>query len=138
MLDGISMGTPVRGVTSLGGSGSGGSGSSGGSNMGQTADMFKMDYDLFKTSVSQEFRKASDDIAKMNQNLKSKYEPLGSGQDWIGVGQTKFKAEMEGQVFKTLQKLQNALSQASTMTGQMEKLVHDAEQEASNILNWTE
>jgi len=106
--------------------------------MGNATDMFKMDYDLFKNSVSNEFRKASDDIAKMNQDLKSKYDPLGNGTDWIGDGQKKFKAEMEGEVFKVLKNLQDALGQASTLTEKMEQIIHSAEQEASNILNWTE
>lgn len=104
----------------------------------QISELFKMDYDLFKNSVSQEFRKASDDCAKMAQDLKSKYDPLVSGA-WIGEGANKFKAEMESDVIPVIRRLHQNLGEAANLTAQMEQIIHEAETEASNILGtWTE
>jgi WXG100 family type VII secretion target len=101
--------------------------------MGAGAAMVKCDYDMLK-SVAQEFRKAADNIAKMNQDIKSKYEPLAGGQ-WLGQGAKVFKGEMEGEVLPTLTRLQAALSQAAEVTGQIDQLIQGAEQEASHTLS---
>lgn len=53
------------------------------------------------------------------------------GGDWLGVGASKFYAEMDTEVFPTLQRLVNALRQAQQVTEQMSRVIKQAEGDAA-------
>ena len=52
---------------------------------------------------------------------------------WIGQGSDKFFQEMENEVLPALGKLQNALNEGSAGTKKMAGLIHEHEEQASNL-----
>jgi WXG100 family type VII secretion target len=63
--------------------------------------------------------------------LKSAIENMRD--KWIGQGADKFFQEMESEVLPALGKLQNALNEGSAGTKRMAGLIHEHEEQASNI-----
>ena len=90
-------------------------------------------YDELKT-IQQTFNQQADAVAQMNQNLQGRIETLKSG-DWIGKGATAFYQEMDGQVMKSLTRLQRALSEAARITAQISQVMKQAEEDASGVFH---
>ena len=90
-------------------------------------------YDELKT-IQQTFNQQADAVAQMNQNLQGRVETLKSG-DWIGKGATAFYQEMDGQVMKSLTRLQRALSEAARITAQISQVMKQAEEDASGVFH---
>jgi WXG100 family type VII secretion target len=88
-------------------------------------------YDELKT-VQQTFTQQADAVAQLNQNLQGRMETLKGG-DWIGKGATTFYQEMDGQVMKSLHRLERALHEAARITAQISQLMKQAEDEASSV-----
>jgi WXG100 family type VII secretion target len=91
----------------------------------------RSDFDQLN-NIADTFSSQSDAISQMNQNLKSKMEQLRGG-DWVGKGATKFYNEMDSSVMPSLQRLQNALSQASSVTRKIGQLMKQTEDEAARV-----
>lgn len=83
-------------------------------------------------NVAGAFSSNSDNIKTMTQDVNSKLEELRSGK-WVGKGATKFYKEMDDHVMPSLQRLERALSQASSITKQISKLMKGAEDECSGL-----
>ncbi len=90
-------------------------------------EFFFVKYDQLQ-AVSAEFHRQADCIAEMIKQLRSGKNKLD--QSWKGDGYDKFNQEMEGDVFKRLQRLQAALEQAGKIVKQIDDLMHRSEMDA--------
>jgi len=96
-----------------------------------SAAKVRSDFDQLN-NIAGTFSSQSDAISQMNRNLKGKMEQLRSGH-WVGKGATKFYNEMDSSVMPSLQRLQNALTQASGTTRKIAQLMKQAEDESARI-----
>jgi WXG100 family type VII secretion target len=98
-----------------------------------TAPTVRTDHEKLQ-SIAQSFSTQADNINKVNQQVKSRLSTLQSG-DWKGKGATAFYQEMSDQVLPTMQRLNNALAQASQITKQISAIMKEAESEASKCFH---
>src|SRR5262249_5226276 len=96
------------------------------------AATIRANYDQLK-QVASTFGKSSDECKRTLQNIKSNKETLQGG-DWVGQGARAFYKEMDDSVLPTLQRLINALDSAQNSISQISSIMHDAEQQASKVL----
>jgi WXG100 family type VII secretion target len=79
------------------------------------------------------FQKNADDIASVHQRIKAAQDKLADG-DWIGKGADKFQGEMEDSINPSLKGLQQAMEEASKVSGDISKIMHEADEEASSTI----
>lgn len=95
----------------------------------------KADYDQLE-QVAQGFSNQAQNTEDLIQKLQSSLDPLQDG-GWIGRGSDAFFDEMGGEVMPAVQRLREALEEASAVTKQIAQLMQQAEEEASSIFkNW--
>jgi WXG100 family type VII secretion target len=97
-----------------------------------SAPHIRCDHDALG-QVSQMFSKQSSEIAGVNKKLKSAMETLEGG-DWIGRGATAFFQEMNDAINPSMQRLQEALDEASSTTKEISKTMEDADDEAQRVI----
>jgi len=97
------------------------------------ADRFRTEYNQL-TQIANTFNQQSDAIKQMSNSIKTCVEDLRSGA-WIGKGADKFYAEYDSAVAPTLQRLERALSQASSTTKKIAQISKQAETDASNCFH---
>ena len=95
------------------------------------APKIRGDYDLL-AQISQMFSGHSSETQRMINRLNQSVSTLQGG-DWIGKGANAFYREMEHEVFPSLKRLAAALNIAGKTTRQINKILHDAEDEAARI-----
>lgn len=83
--------------------------------------------------VAKTFQKNADDIASVHSRIKSAQDKLADG-DWIGKGADKFQGEMESSINPSLQGLQQAMEEASKVSGDISKIMHEADEEAGSTI----
>ena len=93
-------------------------------------DRFQVKYDELD-QLSGMFANEAGQVGETMGKLKSAIE--NKRDKWIGEGAQKFFNEMESEVLPALGKLQAALNEGSTKTKQMAGLVHEHEEQASNL-----
>ncbi len=94
-----------------------------------SAPIVQAQYDRL-TDIAQRFQRQSDVNAELKQRLLQHYQPLQQG-GWQGRGAQAFFAEMENEVFPAMDRLIQALSQASQVTIQIQHVLREAEEEAA-------
>lgn len=94
-------------------------------------DRFRGHYGQLK-EIAGTFNTQASDIQSMIQNLKSKQQDLEGG-GWKGDAANKFYAEMNGPVYKALDKLQKAMTEANSITNKIAKITKDAEDNSSKV-----
>jgi len=93
-------------------------------------DRFQAKYDELD-QLSGMFSNGGDQVGETIGKVKQAIENMRD--KWIGQGADKFFQEMESEVVPALGKLQAALNEGSSRTKQMAQLIHDHEQQASNL-----
>ncbi len=81
--------------------------------------------------IRNRFAQQADQVRQMSQNVRSKLEVLRDGA-WIGEAANKYFDEMDSEVLPAVDRLINALEQASQATRQVSDRLHQAEEEASS------
>jgi len=92
------------------------------------AEEIRADYDQLD-EVSGRFQQQSEAAEQLAQMLKSKMDPLESG-DWIGQGSDAFFQEMSGEIMPALQRLTEVLQDASAVAKEIVQKMKEAEEEA--------
>lgn len=92
------------------------------------AEEIRADYDQL-AQVANRFNQQSQQIQQMTQNVQRSMETLRSG--WEGRGSQAFFNEMQGKVLPGVNRLHQAMAQASRTTQQIAQTVRQAEEEAS-------
>lgn len=82
--------------------------------------------------ISNIMNQRADTIQQQFQMLKAKTGELLNGS-WEGRAADKFQAEMEGEVFPALMKLQRALESCANVIGQVANTFRQSEEQASNL-----
>ncbi|PJF28709.1 MAG: hypothetical protein CUN52_12100 [Phototrophicales bacterium] len=95
------------------------------------SDRIEADYQELQ-KISNMMNQRADTIQNQYQLLKAKVGELLNG-NWEGRGADKFQAEMEGEVFPALMKLQRALEACSNSLGQVANTFRQSEEQASNL-----
>jgi WXG100 family type VII secretion target len=93
-------------------------------------DRFQAKYDELDQLAGM-FANEAGQVGETMGKLKSAIENMRD--KWIGEGAQKFFNEMESEVLPALGKLQAALNEGSTKTKQMAGLIHEHEEQASNL-----
>ncbi len=83
--------------------------------------------------LAKRFQQQAEDIASAHQRVKAAQDKLADG-DWIGKGADKFQGEMESSINPSLNGLQQAMEEASKITNDISKVMHEAEEEATNTI----
>lgn len=94
------------------------------------ANQFEVDYQAMD-KIAKQFSKEAAAIQKMYKQVSSQSSSLAKG-GWQGRGSTAFFKEMQDLVLPAVQRLYEALEEASRVTGQVSQAVSKAEEEASN------
>lgn len=92
------------------------------------ADEIRADYDQL-TQVASRFQNQGQATQEMIQSVRSSMDELKGG--WEGRGSNAFFSEMQGEVLPAVNRLRQALQQASRVTQQIAQTVKQAEEEAS-------
>ena len=95
-------------------------------------DEFRANYEELD-QIAQMFRAQSESVSEMLNDLKNNYSPLNEGE-FIGDAANAFFADFEGNLVPALNRLTEALDQASSTTSTVRQNISDAEQEASDAL----
>lgn len=93
------------------------------------APRIRGDYEQL-THIAQTFGTQADQLNATLQRLKAAQGTLAGG-DWVGEGARKFYEEMDAQVQPVLQRLVNALQQAQQVTGEISRIIKQAEDDAA-------
>lgn len=91
----------------------------------------RADHDALR-QIAQKFNGSAQTIEQTTQKLKSNLETLRGG-DWAGKGADKFYAEMESAVLPTYKRLSKALCTASNVTLKIDKIMQQAEDDATAL-----
>lgn len=94
------------------------------------AEKIQADYDQLG-QVSGKFADQSGAIQQMLQSVRNSMSKLEDG-GWIGRGSDAFFAEMNGEVLPAVNRLQQALDEASRAANEINQLVQQADDEASS------
>lgn len=92
------------------------------------ADEIKANYDQL-AQVASRFQNQSQATQEMIQSVRSSMDELKGG--WEGRGSNAFFSEMQGEVLPAVNRLRQALQEASRVTNQIVQAVKQAEDEAS-------
>lgn len=92
------------------------------------ADEIKANYDQL-AQVASRFQNQSQATQEMIQSVRSSMDELKGG--WEGRGSNAFFSEMQGEVLPAVNRLRQALQEASRTTNQIVQAVKQAEDEAS-------
>jgi len=95
------------------------------------AQKIRGDYDLL-AQISQIFTRHSTETQQMINRVNQAVSTLQGG-DWLGKGANAFYREMEQEIFPSLKRLAAALNIAARTTRQIDKVLHEAEDEAARI-----
>jgi WXG100 family type VII secretion target len=95
------------------------------------AGKFRGHYAQLK-DIAKTFGDQGSEVQNMIKDLKSKQQQLEGG-DWKGDSATKFFTEMNGPVYTALNKLQNAMSEASSITTKIATITKNTEDTSSKI-----
>jgi len=87
--------------------------------------IIRSDYDQLK-SVGSGWRQQEEKTKQTIGKLKGVIEELKGG-DWIGTGADAFYQEMESLVMPGMNRLQNAMAEASSVTNQISQIYREAE-----------
>src|SRR5262245_21312902 len=98
-----------------------------------TASKVRTDYEGLK-QIAQTFSQQADATRQSLQQIRQAMDTLQQG-DWIGKGADKFYAEMTTAVLPSVTRLQSALENAARVTNQISKVMKQAEDDASQVLN---
>ena len=93
------------------------------------ADEIRADYDQL-AQVSSRFQNQSQATQEMIQSVRSSMDELKGG--WEGRGSNAFFSEMQGEVLPAVNRLRQAMQEASRITRQIAQTVKQAEEEASS------
>jgi|WetSurMetagenome_2_1015567.scaffolds.fasta_scaffold422294_3 WXG100 family type VII secretion target len=94
------------------------------------SDRFQAKYDELD-QLSGMFSSEAGHVGETMGKLKSAIENMRD--KWIGEGAQKFFQEMESEVLPALGKLQAALNEGASKTKQMAGVIHEHEEQASNL-----
>src|SRR5688500_5184591 len=94
------------------------------------ADKVEANYEMLG-SIAKQFSQEADAIEQMLKNLESNIDQLEGG-GWIGRGANAFYAELRDEVLPGVERLTQALEDASRTTSEIAKLFREAEETASN------
>lgn len=94
------------------------------------SDRFQAKYDELE-QLSGMFSTQAGQVGETEWKLKQAIDNIED--KWIGEGAKKYREEMESEVLPALGKLQAALNEGSSRTKQMAQMIHDHEQQASNL-----
>jgi WXG100 family type VII secretion target len=94
------------------------------------ADLIQADYQQLEQLASK-FQSQSEAIRGMQQKLKSSMDPLKNG-GWIGKGSDAFFNEMQDKILPAVQRLHDALGEASSKTKEIMQTMRQAEQDAAS------
>jgi len=93
------------------------------------ADEIKADYEQLE-QVASRFSQQANVVHETHQNIRNSMQNLEDG--WIGRGSDAFFAEMQSTILPAIQRLQNALEEASQVTKAIVQTVQQADEEASS------
>lgn len=94
-------------------------------------DKFRGHYQQLNDAAKQ-FSGQGDAVKQTIGDLNSKMQQLQGG-DWKGDSADKFYAEMGDKVMPALNKLQNAMTEAATITGKIAQITKNAEDSSSKV-----
>jgi WXG100 family type VII secretion target len=97
------------------------------------AAVIKAEYDSLE-EIAKKFIEHADDTQNMFQSLGQTISQLEGG-GWIGLGAQAFYEEISDLVNPALQRLNDALQDASSATGRISQAFADAEDEAARLFN---
>ena len=83
--------------------------------------------------IAKTFQQHADDIGGAHNRIRGAQDTLEGG-DWIGQGAKKFQGEMESSINPSLQGLQQVMEEASRVTNDISKVMHEAEEDASSAV----
>lgn len=83
--------------------------------------------------IAKTFQQHADDISAAHRRIKGAADTLEGG-DWIGKGAKKFLGEMESSIHPSMQGLKDVMEEASRVTNDIGKVMHEAEEDASNAV----
>lgn len=83
--------------------------------------------------VAKTFQNHADEVASVHQRIKAAQDKLADG-DWIGKGADKFQGEMEDSINPSMKGLQQAMEEASKVSGDISKIMHETDEEASSTI----
>ncbi|RMG77235.1 MAG: WXG100 family type VII secretion target [Chloroflexi bacterium] len=95
------------------------------------ADKIEANYEVLE-NVSNMFQSSHEQLKSMFSNVKSCMESLLS-EGWIGRGSDAYESEMNEEVLPQLQRLVDAMDQASQITRRIAQTMQDAEENAGSF-----
>jgi len=99
------------------------------------AEKIEVNYDEL-SNIQKLFNTESQGIGQLYQETKRKVDALsGQGQSagWIGRGSEAFFAEMQNNILPSMQRLTQALLEASSATGRISQIFRSSEEEAKSL-----
>lgn len=86
--------------------------------------------------IAQTFSQQAAQVQNLHHALKTQQAQLAAG-DWLGLGASAFYSEMTTEVLPALQRLQQALAQAGQTTGDINRVMQEAEAAAARLWRLT-
>ena len=93
-----------------------------------TNNMFQLNYDQLE-SIAQKFKEEAEDMIKLHSSTRQRVQSMQ--KEWIGEAAEKFFEEMETDLLPALQRLSRALFQSQDVTGEIMKIIQDADEETA-------
>lgn len=97
------------------------------------ANQFRGEYDVLN-QLAGTFSQQADAIQGMTQRVKSSFNTLQGGK-WKGKGSKKFFDEMNNSVVPACKRLEQALSQAASVTKKIANVAKTAEEQSSGCFH---
>jgi WXG100 family type VII secretion target len=88
--------------------------------------MFQLNYELL-ASIAQQFKDEGEDMVKLHSGTRQRVQSLH--KEWIGEAAEKFFEEMESELLPALQRLSQALFRSQDVTGEIMKIIQEADEE---------
>lgn len=95
------------------------------------ADIVQANYETLD-KVAARFAQQSEAINELSSRVRCGFDALENG-GWEGRGWTAFAAEMEGEIFPTVQRLIQALEEGRAVTLEAKDIIQQAEEEAAAL-----
>jgi WXG100 family type VII secretion target len=89
---------------------------------------FQLNYDQL-ASIAKKFREEGEDIAQLHSVTRQRVRDLH--KEWIGDAADKFFDEMETELLPAVQRLAQALFQTQDVTGEIMKIIQEADEETA-------
>src|SRR5574342_272732 len=89
---------------------------------------FQLNYDQL-TSIAKKFKDEGEDIARLHSVTRQRVRDLHS--EWVGEAAEKFFEEMETELLPAVQRLAQALFLSQDVTGDIIKIIQDADEETA-------